>query len=329
MMKNKSFLAAVLLSMPLIAWGQSGMYTMSSKKSAKTQTETPSDVEIIYVDEDEPVTTGPVRDVDEYNRRGYTSTVSDSIPVIHYADDGTLSSIETEAYNDGYQAGFSDAEDYTLTRRLGRFAYSSIYSSPYYWDYYNDPFYWNDWYWGAYDPYYYYGWSRPYWGYYSSWYYRPYWYGYGWNRPYYGGYYYPSHRGYRSHDYVSRSGRRPGQTGRSATYSSGRRVDNLGRTTSRSAGYQNRSASSRTVTSRSTGSSTSRSTNYGGNRVGSFGSSSSSTRSSSVRSSSSSSTRSSSSGSSFGGSSRSSSFGGGSHSSYSGGGGSRGGGRGR
>ena len=336
-MKNNLVLwAALLLSLPLTMWGQSGMYSMSSKKSkakveriiATQAAAAPSNVEIIYADDNElPVTSGPVRDVDEYNRRGprYTAQ-ADSLA---YPMDTTYLAVTqgqlTDLYSKGYNEGYSDGEDYALSRRVGRFGYSSIYCSPFYWSIL-DPFYWDDWYW-------YYGWSRPYWGYYGA-YYGPYWYGYrgygyyGWRYPYYrSGYYHHGgyHHGGYHRDYVTHSGHRPSQSGRA--------IDNFRRTGRSSGTYSGRPSfgTSRTTvgTSRPSSSSagTSSRSTYGGNRVGSFGNSSSTSRSS-VPSSSSSSR--SSSGGSFGGGSRGGGFGGGggAHSSF-GGGGSRGGGRGR
>ena len=325
----------MLLGLPLLSWGQSGAYTMASKKKTTVQTAQPAQqVQVIYVDDNDdynymPTTTGAVRDVDEYNRRGARYMAQEDS--IYYPTDTTYIAVTqnqlTDLYSKGYNEGYSDGEDYALSRRVGRFGYSSIYCSPYYWRYYDDPFYWNDWYWGAYDPYWYgyYGWNRPYWGYR---YYGPYRYGYyGGYRPYYyGGR--PSHHG---RDYVTPSGRRPGQTGRTAGYGVGYSNRNSGRNTGFTGGRVLGGSSSRSYPSvsgnrsvnasspRSSGSS-SRSTTYSG----------ASSRSGSSTPSYSGSTRSS---SSFGGSSRSSggSFGG-SRSSGGGGGftgGSRGGGSGR
>ena len=359
-MTNKKILwAAMLLTLPLVGWGQSGMYSMSQKKKSTTTVTAPAsvqasspvdDVEIIYVDDDElPVTTGPVRDVDEYNRRGTAaySYAADSLIEQPSLQQEPLSSNQTaSAYEQGYREGYIDGEDYAIARRLGRFSYASIYSSPWYWGCYGDPYYY-DWYWD--DPYWYrsyygygyYGWHRPYWGYYSPYwygsYYDPYWYGYG----RYGYYGHHPHDGYHNWGRPGNSprgtfsGRRPGQTGRSAGYGSGYsggRTNIGGRNTGLQGGRVSGSASSRSGRIGSSRASGSASTRSGSTSGGSSRSGASSSRSGSTYSGSTS-TRSSST-PSYSGSSRSSSgsFSGGSRSSGGGGGftgGSRGGGGGR
>lgn len=333
MKNNRVLWAALLLSLPLTMWGQSGMYSMSSKKSkakveriiATQAAAAPSNVEIIYADDNElPVTSGPVRDVDEYNRRGprYTAQ-ADSLA---YPMDTTYLAVTqgqlTDLYSKGYSEGYSDGEDYALSRRVGRFCYSSIYCSPFYWSIL-DPFYWDDWYW-------YYGWSRPYWGYYGA-YYGPYWYGYrgygyyGWHRPYYhGGYYH--HGGGHPRDYVTNSGRRPGQTGRMAGSNRGNSRYYGGRNTGFTGGRVTGAASSRSGygSSRSTVSAPARSSSSSSARSSSTFSGASSRSSSPSYSGS---TRSS--GSSFGGGSFGGSRSGGGGGGFTGGSRGGGGGRGR
>lgn len=380
MMNARNLLAAMLLVLPFTGWAQDDdVYFVPKKKAQKAQTEQraqPSErylpVEIVYEDDeideidDTPVSvSGSSRDVDEYNRRGsrssqltgemvqnpdgtftYRVPASDTLYVMGDSTAITTEGLAQELYTRGYEDGMADGEDYAYSRRIGRFGYSGIYASPWYYSYY-DPFYWDDYYY--YHPYHgYYGlyhWGyRPYWGYS---YYHPYWYGgyYGW-----GGYHHHSYgrtwgRGNNPRNYNGgrgggvRGGRAGsivsgGRTRGTGSFGGGRAgsIVNSGRaggvSTSRSSGtmggragsISSSSSSSRTV---GTSSSSSRSSGSFGGRAGSVSSSSSSS-SRSVSTSSSSSSRSSGSfgGGSFGGSSS----GGGRSGGFSGGGGSRGGG---
>lgn len=221
------FAASLLLALPFSTWAQDDdMYFVSKKKDKKEQTEQKTTVqpvryvpvEIVYADESQPDVSGSNRDIDEYNRRGkssvqagtgqlvenpdgtfsYRVSANDTLYVVNDTTAITTSYLANDLYSQGYSEGYRDGEDFAYSRRLGRFGYSSIYASPWYYDCY-DPYYWNSWYWG--DPYWgYYGWHRPYWGYagigwgYGGWYgywgYDPYWYGgyYGYHRPHhYGG----------------------------------------------------------------------------------------------------------------------------------------------
>ncbi len=201
---TSSLIAAFLLILPLTMWAQDDMYFASSKKAKKEaekrKAEKQSKYEIIYADDDEPLDiVGSGRDVDEYNRRYSVSNRKGQAQLVQQPDGSFAYEIPQEdsvtvstrsllnnAYERGYDEGYIDGEDYALTRRMGRFGYSSVYVSPWYSTYYSDPFYWDSWYYWN-DPFYY-SWSRPYWGYSSYYYgYGPYHYGYGWNRPYYYG----------------------------------------------------------------------------------------------------------------------------------------------
>ena len=318
MKQTNIFLTTLLLVLPFTLWAQDDdMYFVPKHKAAKSEQK--SSVEIIYADDDsEPVVSGRLRDVDEYNRRGRQA---DTLYTYRETADGERR-IAGDAYTQGYEAGYADGEDYALTRRMNRFGYTSIYASPWYIGYHYDPFYW-DWYWG-YDPYwygsYYYGWHRPYWGYYG--YYDPWWHN-SWG--YYGGYYGRHYRGYTPSGHVSR---RPGFTGRSGgDYRGGRSSSGTSGRSSRSGSYSTsgRSANSSGRSSTSVG----RSSTSTGRSSSSVGRSSSSTGrsysgSSTTRSSSSSSSSRSYSGSSGGGYS-----GGGFSGGRSGGGGFSGGGGGR
>ena len=124
----------------------------------------------------------PMRDVDEYNRRGqlpghYQSVDLDTL----YSDVIIIDSVSADTIVgdalavDDFDYAYDPEDDYTYSRRLSRY----------------DDFYWHDpWYYGwyGYGPYWY---GSPYW--YAGWWYDP-WYDpwfYGWSRPW--GWYYPSH----------------------------------------------------------------------------------------------------------------------------------------
>ena len=135
---------------------------------------------------EEPVyATGEIRDVDEYNRRGYEA----------WADSMSEDSVE--------EASEESGEDYACSKRILRFCTPTIgvaVSSPLYWDLcygpnaiywdvYDDGVYayafpssWSTFYWGPYFswswgwgwPYYHWGWGGPWYaGWYDPWYWRP------------------------------------------------------------------------------------------------------------------------------------------------------------
>ena len=203
-MKGYLFLALLICSFPFMASAQSDVYYIPTKK-VKTITRTNSNGEEVYsynakAVEKESTTAkyyNENRDVDEYNRRGGSSS------------DVTNQGSATEETN---VEETPDNEDFKCTKHIIRF-YSPrrgiMISSPYYWDIcYDDVWdvYYDGWAYGlpsyaywryAYDPWYYnhwwyrscwdftWGWYDPWWGsYYWGWHHPLYW---GWDRPYYGG----------------------------------------------------------------------------------------------------------------------------------------------
>ncbi len=130
----------------------------------------------------------PIRDVDEYNRRGqfassYFNLSSDSLysDVIDLDNDSTfIAGDDSIIVDENVDYSYNPEDDYVYTRRMCRY----------------DDFYWYDpWWYGWYRPYWYGG---PYW--YAGWWYDPWydpWY-YGWYNPWwhyptywYGSYYRP------------------------------------------------------------------------------------------------------------------------------------------
>ncbi|MCR5179749.1 MAG: hypothetical protein K6C30_00810 [Bacteroidaceae bacterium] len=234
MMNARNLMAAVLLVLPFSGWAQDDVYFVPKKKTQSerglTQRQEQSQrylpVEIIYEDDYDTDDTlnisGSSRDVDEYNRRrtpgsqltgqlvenpdgSYTYRVpaEDTLYVMNDSTAITTEGFAQELYTRGYEDGVADGEDYAYSRRIGRFAYSDVYASPWYYSYY-DPFYYDDWYYHPYHGYYgLYHWGyRPYWGYGI---YDPYW---RWNYGYYGGYY-GWGGGYRYHGRTGRGGYNP------------------------------------------------------------------------------------------------------------------------
>lgn len=241
----------MLLVLPLNLWAQDDdVYFVPKKKARTQQTEQRPvqryvPVEIVYEDEyDDADTlniTGSSRDVDEYNRRPSASSqltgqlvqhsdgtltyrvpATDTLYVMNDSTTITTDAFAAELYNQGYEDGMADGEDYAYSRRISRFGYSGIYTSPWYYSYY-DPFYWDDYYYHPYHGYYgLYHWGYPYYRGYYGWGYGPYW---------YGGYYsyYPSHpRGYYGrggyHPRRDTSGGRGGGSVRGGRYYSGGRA---------------------------------------------------------------------------------------------------------
>ena len=196
---------------PLLGWGQSGAYTMAAKTKATTTVKKApaSKPAVTYVDETDdynymPSTSGAVRDVDEYNRRG------------NYGSDYS----KQPMYDDSVTISRQEYEDFAYSRQMERFddyngRFTLIVNDPWYYDLWYSPYY-GSYYWGTswyypwyssyswYDP-----WYRPsYWGwgyrYHTGWYgyYGPYRYGYLWGRPYHHGRYY-GYTGYRRGGYVN------------------------------------------------------------------------------------------------------------------------------
>lgn len=196
MTRNNTLIALLLLALPLTGWAQDDMYFVPKKKAEKAvKTQRSIPVEIVYADEEPLGISGSTRDVDEYNRRTPVTTSGEAQLVqqpdgtfaFQVSADDSARMAADQLYTQGYRDGYIDGEDYTLTRRMNRFNYVSLYASPWYWSVRYDPFYYDDWYWG-------YSWSRPYWGYSGYYgYYRPY-YGWGWGYSYHRPYHYGYHR---------------------------------------------------------------------------------------------------------------------------------------
>ena len=120
----------------------------------------------------------PMRDVDEYNRRGQFSSQYQSVDLDTLYSDVIImdtASVDTTTENalavDDFDYAYDPQDDYTYSRRLSRY-------DDYYW---HDPWYYG---WYGYGPYWY---GSPYW--YAGLWYAP-WF-YGWHRPW--GWYYPSY----------------------------------------------------------------------------------------------------------------------------------------
>ena len=316
--------------LPAISYAQSDdMYFVPKKKVKNQQTVSTTTNAVVrnnYQIQADADTcnyyTGPLRDVDEYNRRGNTPgyiTIIADADTFQIEEDRLIldekgNYVLSPEYKEStkyapYQQDYLD--DYAYSARLSRFhGYGYPYS---YYDYaLYDPWYYDSWY---YNPYYYgyrgwgwYGGWRGYYGWYDPWYYG-YGYGPGWYHPY------PS---YHHHHPIagggtphrSFNGGRGYTAGRNVTRNGNTRQSNLGRAT-------------RVNTTRATDGSRYSSTPASRSNAPATSSRSSSRSSASASRSSSSSRGSISSGSS----SRSSSFGGGrSSGGFSGGGGRSGGG---
>ena len=281
-MKKWTLLFTMLGGFALSGVAQDDMYFVPSKKNiAKEKAARNTPTEAYYC--------GSNRSVEEYNRRGssYEVLPADTGDIISFAPvegiypDSTVADFEltrkmarwddyspSDAYWQGYRSGRNDAWSWHSP-----WYYSSYYS-------WYDPWYYDPWYgyyggyWGGwYDPWYYgYGWGYPY---YSSYYWGYPWhhYGYGWGYPYYyygGGGGYVSHRyggGTQNHGRVSGYGPSGFANGRSHSYSGGtfggRNVGSFGgsrSSASRSAG------TTRTVTTRQSGTYSNSSGNFGGSR---------------------------------------------------------------
>ncbi|MBQ0050285.1 MAG: hypothetical protein KBT12_08675 [Bacteroidales bacterium] len=347
-MKNLFFATMLLLVLPLhlVAQDDDDMYFVPQKSSKAKRT-----ITVIYddfdTDDSEGNTdchVGKLRDIDEYNRRGYGAQGSGKVYGEVYANNDTLYITEQDLQERSRDIYADD--DYSCCNRIVRF-HGGI-RNPYYWDYYYDwaydPWYYDPWYfgpryivWGG--PWYYDPWYRHGWIGWHSW-------GWGGYRPGHhhgyhpGGYYYSSHR-YRPGDGIA-LGRTGGRSMASGSNRFGGISSQRGTHTTQYGSGPSRNTGNRsyvtgtgvrgggsTTTSRTTGVSSTGVSSSRGTRSYSTPSSSSSTRSYSTPSSSSGSVRS---GSSLGSSSPGGGgfSGGGRGGSSSGGGfGSRGGGRGR
>lgn len=213
-MKGKLYIASLFLSLPLMAWAQSDVYYIPSKKvkTVVTTTNRPSvssdsrqyDYDTQEVKAYNSQNYIENRDVDEYNRRSRNTET--------YADNNSQTDTRSQSYDE------REMDNYNYSKRIVRF-YSPrpgiMISSPYYWDIcYSDVWdvYYDTWafalpsyvYWScAYDPWIYnrwwyrscwdytWGWYDPFWGHsYWGWHRPLYW---GWHRPCYGGWAHSGH----------------------------------------------------------------------------------------------------------------------------------------
>lgn len=196
---NKLFLLSLAIGLtPLCVNAQDDMYFTPKKDKTINKTAAYHNPRPVYH-------SGSDRDVDEYNRRGFSSSytsIDDTLAADAIDFDGnTPDSLYVAKQKGKYSKGrygkyheYSDDEDYDYYWRARRF------DDDFFWTY--DPWYYDDpWYrsyYGYYGSYYTFGWGRPwrygYYSYYGGWYdpwyysysrwYDP-WY-YGWNRPYWG-----------------------------------------------------------------------------------------------------------------------------------------------
>ena len=196
-MKTKRLFWLVLAAMPFTCFAQDDMYFVPKKKSkteknVNTTSASRNNIKE-YSSEDSAVYyTGPLRDIDEYNRRGNsgrnvtimtetdTFTVDESRLVLDEEGNYVLAAEngrKAGRQNDGYYDDYYD--DYLYSARLSRFhgygypyytLYDPWYYDPYY-SFYYDPWYYGN-YWGWYGGWHgYYSWYTPW--YYDPWYYHP------------------------------------------------------------------------------------------------------------------------------------------------------------
>lgn len=254
-----SILAISLWAIASVSMAQEDddMYFTSRKKSPKKTQR----IEVIYEQEDdvaEPLQSkqgsiqlGSTRDVDEYNRRGRTPLVVDSMQtdsVVAVSYELSAQSLYDLGYDEGYAQGVEDAEemDFYYGMRLARFHGIHCYD-PWYWNRVSviyDPWYWDPWYYDPwYRPYYYGGWYSVGWGIGHYW-------GHGYWDPYWPGYY-PHHYPHHHHPHYPHHPSKPGignhsPSPRNRDYARTRIVDRgvrmgaSGRNTNRSEGVGNR-----------------------------------------------------------------------------------------
>ncbi len=274
-MMKKLFLLFVLAgAMPLSMMAQDDdLYFSPSKRKAEV---TSSSVQNIAAS---PYYSGrPMRDVDEYNRRGKLRSSYQKIGTDSLGNDIIEFQAGTGLYPDSTyvdtlwmspQGDYSHDDEYICSRRMSRWD-----------DYYDwyDPWFADRWGWHPfgfypwYDPWFYpyrwYGWYGWYDPWYYGWYYPFHHHYWGWGyHPYYpiGGYVYRGPSGTRNHGRPSFNGPRGTVNGNSHTYArgtfGGSRSGNFG---SRGSG----SSGSRAARRPSNGSYSNSSGNFGGSRTG-------------------------------------------------------------
>lgn len=218
MQMKKLILLTVVAALPLGLMAQDDdMYFVPTKENIAKEAKTYGMPKDVYY-------SGSQRNVDEYNRRAWSSVA----PIDSVGNDIIDFSAVRGVYPDSAYSEVTE-NDYQYTKRMSRFeGYSP---SEVYWEGYRDGRWMSPWYYSSYYPWYdsYWYWNDPwyysgYYGWYSPWYYG------GYYRPwhYYGGWYGPRyHYGGGVHYRPSGSGRfhvsRPASSGsRSYSHSSGR-----------------------------------------------------------------------------------------------------------
>lgn len=218
-MKKLVLFSVMAFALPTILLAQDDVYFTPSKESIR-------EYKAAKVARRDAYYSGINKSDSEYNRRVsldkvYRKIGKDSLgnDIIQVKDQNGTCQVDTVYQFDRY---FEDADnDFTYSRRMGRFDDFYGYYDPWYYGYSGFGFrasfgYWDPWYMSYYDPWYY-GYYDPWWyyGYRSRWY-DPWGYGYyGWGYPYYYygyarpgfGYSYPSgHTGTANH-WSGRGGR--------------------------------------------------------------------------------------------------------------------------
>lgn len=208
----KNILTVLALALPLSVIAQDDLYFIPKKVPVKEESSTQPQRETVYY-------SGSDRDVDEYNRRGLSSSYQ---PIV--TDSLGNDAIDFQAGNGLYPADstytgglYDDSDDFSCTRAMSRF-YDYYCYDPYFW-YWRSPYWYPAWNW--YSPWYY--------SWYDPWYYS--WYPYHWHHGWGGWHtpvYYTSYRGgtgTRNHGYFGRA---------TASRSNSSRISNSSQNRSRS-----------------------------------------------------------------------------------------------
>lgn len=189
-MKARTILWMLLAGLPIITFAQNDddMYFVPKKKSKTTEVQTAQESNRVAAGSHNTVRrateeyyTGPLRDVDEYNRRGasYLTIVAEDDTIL--VDKNSLIQTEDGKYilpaADPETLYGNDDEDYTYSIRLSRF-HGIGYPYSWYDPWYYDSFYYDPWYYGYHGWGWYGGW-HGYYGWYNPWY-NPWHYGWGW-----------------------------------------------------------------------------------------------------------------------------------------------------
>ncbi len=188
-MNRKSFIfalvALILPTIAIMAQDDDEMYfgrkTKNDKAVQTDRKQQPRKVVVVNNDDvartsdgEADYHTGTLRDVDEYNRRGRRTSVTDTATgkadtVVVTRKSAKQSSLYDLGFDDGYTRGYRDAEEdeFYYSTRLARFR-GLRYYDPWYWDrvaYIYDPWYYDPWFWDPwYRPVYVGGWCSVGWG---------------------------------------------------------------------------------------------------------------------------------------------------------------------